>query len=97
MSGYHSSVGKESTCNAGDPSSNPWVRKIPGEEKGSSLHYSGLENSKDRGSWQATVDGVAKSQTQLSNFHTHTYQQTTLMILKEPSKEFIHIGTFNSK
>ena len=31
-----------------------------------------LENSMDRGSWQATVHGVAKSQTRLSDFHfTH--------------------------
>ena len=34
-----SSVGKESTCNAGDPVS------IPGEGKGYPLRYSGLENS----------------------------------------------------
>ena len=30
---------------------------------GYQLHYSCLENSEDRGAWQATVHGVIKSQT----------------------------------
>ena len=46
-----------------------WVRdlgSIPGlgrspEEGNSSFQYSGLENSMDRGAWQATVHGVAES------------------------------------
>ena len=47
-----------------------WVRSLGGEdplEKGMAypLHYSGLENSMDRGAWQATVHGVAKSWAQL--------------------------------
>ena len=38
-------------------------------KKGVAAHSSilGLENSMDRGAWQATVHGVKKSQTQLSN------------------------------
>ena len=40
-----SSVGKESTCNAGDPSWIPGSRRSPGEGKGYPLQYSGLENS----------------------------------------------------
>ena len=44
----------------------PWVRKIPWRrEHGNPLQYSCLENPIDRGAWQATVHGVAKSQTQL--------------------------------
>ena len=40
------------------------------------LQYSFLENSMDRGAWQATVHRVAKSQTQLNDgVHTHTYTQ----------------------
>ena len=39
----------------------------PGEGNGNPLQYSCLENSMDRGAWQATVNGVAKSQTQMSN------------------------------
>ena len=42
-----------------------WER-CPGKGNGNPLHYSYLENSMDRGSWQATVNGVAKSSTQLS-------------------------------
>ena len=40
-----------------------------GEENGSPLQYSCLENSMDRGSWQAVVHGLAKSRTGLSDFH----------------------------
>ena len=42
------------------------------------LQYSGLENSKDRGAWQAIVHGVAKSGTQLSDFHHHFYIQPVM-------------------
>ena len=42
-----SSAGKESDCNAGDPSLIPGVGRSPGEENGYLLQYSGLENSMD--------------------------------------------------
>ena len=42
-----SSVGKESTCNVGDPSSIPELGRSAGEGKGYPLQYSGLENSMD--------------------------------------------------
>ena len=41
------------------------------EGNGNPLQYSCLENSMDGGAWQATVHGVAKSQTQLNNFTSH--------------------------
>ena len=41
--------------------------RSPGEGNGYPLQYSCLENSMDRGAWRATVQRVAKSQTQLSN------------------------------
>jgi len=63
------SAGKESACNAGDLSSIPGSGKTPGEGKGYPLQYSCLENFMDRGLWQATVHGVAKSRTWLSDFH----------------------------
>ena len=44
---YVSSVGKESTCNAGDPGSIPGLERSAGEEIGYPLQYSGLENSMD--------------------------------------------------
>ena len=49
-----SSVGKESACNAGDPDSIPGSGRSPGEGNGNPLPYSCLENSMDRGTWQAT-------------------------------------------
>ena len=64
----HGSAGKESTCNAGDLGSTPGLGRSPGEEKGSPLQYSGLENSMD-----CTVYGVAKSQTQTERLHFRLY------------------------
>ena len=49
------------TCNAGDPRSIPGSGRAPGEENGNAFQYSCLENSMDRGTWWATVHGVAKS------------------------------------
>ena len=50
-----SSAGKESTSNVGDLGSIPGLGRSPGERKGYSLQYSGLENSMDY-----IVHGVAK-------------------------------------
>ena len=41
------------------------------------LQYSCLKNPLDRGAWWATVHGVAKSRTQLSDKHTHTHMAET--------------------
>ena len=62
------SDGKASASNAGDPGLIPALGRSPGEGNGNPLLYSCLENSMDEGSWWATVHGVAKSRTQLSNF-----------------------------
>ena len=51
----------------------PGLGRSPGEGKGSALQYSGLENSMD-----GIVRRVAKSWTQLSNFHFHFLFQGTL-------------------
>ena len=53
-------------ANAGDVSSIPGLSSS-GEGNGNLLQYSYLGNSMDRGAWRATVHGVAKSQTQLSD------------------------------
>ena len=60
------SDGKESACNAEDTGLIPGSGISPGEGNGNPLQYSCLENSMDRGSWWATVPGVAKSQTRMS-------------------------------
>ena len=57
----------KTACNARRPGFDLWVGKIPGEGKGNPLQYSCLENFMDRGAWWATVHGVEKSQTELSN------------------------------
>ena len=54
---------KESACNVGDPCLIPGYGRSPGEGNGNPLQYSFLENSMDRGAWQATVHRVAKSWT----------------------------------
>ena len=41
------SAGKESTCSAGDQGLIPWFGRSPGEGKGYTPQYSGLENSMD--------------------------------------------------
>ena len=52
-----------------------------GEEHGNLLQYPCLENSMDKGAWQATGHGAAKSQTQL-NAHAHTHTHTYTLYLK---------------
>ena len=47
----------KTACNAGDLGSIPGSGRSPGEGHGSLLQYSCLENSMDRGAWQATVHG----------------------------------------
>ena len=59
---------KASAHNAGDLGLIPGLGRSPGEGNGNPLQYSCLENSMDGGTWWATVHGVAKSQTRLSNF-----------------------------
>ena len=51
--------------------------QYPGEGNGNPLQDSCLGNSMDRGAWQATVHGDAKSRTQLSDEHTHIKQKWT--------------------
>ena len=64
---------KASASNAGDPSWIPGLGRSPGEGNGNPLQYSCLENPMDRGALWATVHGVTKSRTRLSNF-TFTFR-----------------------
>ena len=63
-----SSEGKASAYNAGDLGSIPGSGRSPGEGNGNPFQYSCLENPMDRGAWGATVHGVTKSRTRLSDF-----------------------------
>ena len=68
-----SSNGKESACDAGDQVSIPGLGRSSGEGNGNSLQYSYLENLMDREAWRATVHGVEKSWTRLSDWLTDTH------------------------
>ena len=59
---------KASVYNAEDPGSVPGCGRSPGEGNGNPFQNSCLENPVDGKAWWTTVHGVAKSQTQLSNF-----------------------------
>ena len=61
-------AGKESACNAGDTGNVSWTTGLgrsPGGGNGNPVQYSCLENPLDRGAWWYTVQGIARSQTQL--------------------------------
>ena len=70
------SEAKASACNEGDLGSIPGSGRSPGEGTGNPLQYSCLENPTDRGAWWATVHGVTKSWTQLSDL---TFNFSTLI------------------
>ena len=84
MGFYGGSDGKESACNSEDLGSILRSGRSPGEGNGYPLQYSCLQNPMDRGAWRATVNGVAKSRTQLSDFH-HGASQVMLVIKSPPA------------
>ena len=61
------SVVKNLPASAGDTGLIPGSGRSPGRGNGNLLQYSCLGNPMDRGAWRATVHGVAKSQTRLSD------------------------------
>ena len=61
------SDGKKFAGSAGDPDLIPGSGRYPGGGNGSPLQYSCLGNAIEKGAWQATVHGVAKSRTRLSD------------------------------
>ena len=66
------SDGKASAYNVGDLGSIPGSGRSSGEGNGNPLQYSCLENPMDRGAWLATVHGIVKNWTRLSDF-THIF------------------------
>ena len=75
------SDGRVSADNVGDPGLIVASGRSPGEGNGNPLQYSCLENPMDRGAWWATVHGVTKSRTRLSDFtFTFTYHTKILFI-----------------
>ena len=89
-----SSDSKESDCSAGDLGSIPGLGRSPEEGTSNPLQYSCLEKSMDLGAWQATVHGVAKKWTWLSNFYFH--KPTTMGKRKAYMNAHTHIYTHNT-
>ena len=87
--------GKASNAyNAGDLGLIPGLGRSPGEGNGNPLQYSCLENPMDQGAWWATVHGVAKSRTRLSDFsslHFFTYTEKNSATLKGKNKAQLKI------
>ena len=61
---------KNPPANAGDAVLIPGSGIFLGEGNGNPLQYSCLDNHLERGAWWATVHGVTKSQTRLSDYTT---------------------------
>ena len=78
---------KVSACNAGDPGLIPEWGRSSGEGNGKPLQYSCLENSMDGGASWATVHGISKSRTQVSDF---------TLVPSLPSWWMFRFKTFNS-
>ena len=96
----HSSVGKESACNAGDLGSIPGLGRSPGEGNGNLLQYSCLENPMGRGAWWATVHGVPRVRHDLANRPPpHELIKATVVsgseILGIPHMAFRHTLNYN--
>ena len=73
-----------------DESSIPELGRSPGGGHGNPVQYSCLENPMDRGAWQATVHGSAKSGTQLKQLSMHTCPEITgLHPLKKAYRQWI--------
>ena len=90
----HGSEGKASACNAGDLGSIPVSGRSPGEGNGNLLQYFCLENPTDGGAWRATVHGVAKSRTRLSDF---TFAFTFRQLLKKGIVDTLRPKTLESQ
>ena len=73
---------KKYACCAGDLGSVPGLGRSPGGGKGYPLQYFNLENSMD-----CIVHGVAKSQTQLSNFYFLSAHSNSVNVF--PTAEFV--------
>ena len=72
--GFPSSSEVESTCNAGDPGSNPGLERPPGAGNGNPLQYSPLESPMDRGAWWATYSPWGRKQSdRTEQLHFHLF------------------------
>ena len=74
----------------------PWVGKIPEGENSNPLQYSSLKNPTDRGAWRATIQRMAKSWTQLSNYAQHKIVNFMLCEFYLNFKRYIKYSIFHN-
>ena len=84
---------KASACNVGDLGSIPRTGRSPGEGNGNPLQDSRLESPMDGGAWWATVHGVAKSRTRLSDF---TFTFTLYLVVRSFQMVILNITSRGS-
>ena len=90
-------VVKNLPANAGDARDTGWIPGLgrsPGGGNGNLLPHSCLENTMDRGAWQAAVHGVAKSQTQVSTHTPCVYISPNLPALLSPPLLLVTLSWF---
>ena len=76
---------KNPPANAADVGSIPGLGRFPGEGNGNPFQYSCLENSMDRGAWQAIVNGFTRRWISLSDWTTLIkYKMLSSMVLLSP-------------
>ena len=72
------SDGKESACSAGEPDSIPGLGRSPGEGNVNPLQYFCLENSMDRGAWQATYCPGSRKESDPTEWLSLTHSHNTI-------------------
>ena len=82
---------KASACTAEDPGSIPGSGRSPEEGNTFPLQYSCLENLINRGALQATVHGIAKSQTRMRDWQTHSWFIMLCLFLLHSKEIHLHI------
>ena len=91
------SASEESACNAGDLGSIPGLGRSPGEGNSYLLQYSGLENSMERGAWQAIYSPWGCKELDMTERlpHTHTHFTYNVLISSvQKSDPVIHIHIY---
>ena len=83
----------KSACSVGDPVSIPGLGRSPGEGNGSPLQYCNLENPMDRVVWWATVHGVTKSWTWLSDFTILLMYSLSIIVFLDHLCYFLFLST----